>query len=268
MADYKSTHTGAEIDAGIDKAVTAESNWSLLMANLGIGRWANQTFYNFAWETPVIYDSVLKDYTNYARCFAHLSYNNFNGGLQTKAITFNKDTYFTFGTSQYHVVNASLCFYDLKNASSLTIRINKDAPHVSCNGFCTNANITAFDVVDQDGNPTYIVPNYIEDGFNNCVNITSIKGIDFSKNTNNFYSSLFYNTPKLTNIECKGLSTSFNIRTTGITTSEQLQSVINSMTNPKTSGMTININSTQNSAMTDTQRTYLTDTLGWSIAVA
>ena len=85
MADYKSTHTGEQIDTAIDNA---NSNWSLLMANLGIGRWANQEFKLFAWKTNtrIIYDDLLPYYSDYTRMFQSWNYTG-----ATTDIYFDKD---------------------------------------------------------------------------------------------------------------------------------------------------------------------------------
>lgn len=60
MADYKSTHTGEQIDTAIDNA---NSNWSLLMDNLGIGRWRNQSLVWFEGEQTYLYDNLFPYFT-------------------------------------------------------------------------------------------------------------------------------------------------------------------------------------------------------------
>ena len=117
MADYKLNHTGEEVDSAIDKANTADSNWSTLMANLGIGRWANQAFLDYYWESShTFYDNLLPYYGNDGGCslirfMANSSWNN------ESDITFGND--FRQYTNIDQGVDLSYGFYGLKNVKKL-----------------------------------------------------------------------------------------------------------------------------------------------------
>ena len=106
MADYKLKHTGAEVDSAIDNV---NSNWATLMANLGIGRWANQTFCDFPWGgSGNFYDALAPYYTSYVGMF---SYSKFNS---SDDIILNND--YTSGG------NATYMFYECPATGTLKFK--------------------------------------------------------------------------------------------------------------------------------------------------
>ena len=251
MADYKLNHTGAEVDSAIDKANTADSNWSLLMANLGIGRWANQTLFNSATSNYIL-DVLIPYYSAMDRYIAYLNfrYAPNNGLINEQIILDCKDT-----TRKKNHSATAFAF----GASNPRLKISNAWLHECRSAFsCGNIVELTLDNINFTGN--------VREMFANSKTLNSIEGSTSSFRDITSTYNMFLNTPSLTTIKLSNLKISFNIATTGITTSEQLQNVIDSMI--ASSNQTLTINATQNSAMTDTQRTYLTDTLGWSIAVA
>ena len=249
MADYKSTHTGAEIDAGIDKAVTADSNWSLLMANLGIGRWANQILYTY-YSGLNISDNMADKYTNLHR---YISNTSFYDGLSNNPMSRTSQIICDLGNAD--TKRGGICFATGCNINNLLIK----------NGRLSNAYgaFKHFKGYELHFENFYLSENtfwFIE----NCSNLEVVDGLNLSKASNN--SNNWNSCPKLKTLKLKGMKYSMNISGTAISNEEDLQNVIDGLV--ANTGQSLTISSTQNSAMTDTQRTYLTDTLGWSISVA
>ncbi len=66
-----SDFTGSELALKSDVTDLQSAKWNKLMANLGIGRWSNQTFYNL-WDADLAFvDAYMDSYTSYIRMFGN-----------------------------------------------------------------------------------------------------------------------------------------------------------------------------------------------------
>ena len=249
MADYKSTHTGAEIDAGIDKAVTAESNWSLLMTNLGIGRWANQAFYDFAFSsTSYFYDNLMPYYTNFSRFMANSYWVYRENGTEYRAnMVFDSDfpnTYCDFSYAFYGIKMKSI---ELPNLNASTL-------------FFAFSNNTLESIKIKDGckvNTTNMM--YV---FYNCPNLTEIGAIDCSNCYN--FSNFISNSPKVKSIHIKHFKVSFDISPSTAFEKADLVEIISNLETVTTT-QTLSMGTTNLAKLTDDEKKVATDK-GWVLA--
>ncbi len=87
--------------------------WDTLMANLGVGRWANQTLIDFDWITEkTIYDDLAPYYTS---CVRYLAYANFG-----TIVRFNNPKNF-FNSNKLINYNFMLAYFGLNNSDSCTV---------------------------------------------------------------------------------------------------------------------------------------------------
>ena len=244
MADYKSTHTGAEIDAGIDKAVTADTNWNLLMANLGIGRWANQTFKVWSWDaTAYFYDSLSNSYTDLSR---YLAYSKFD--ITDKDITMSND--YTRGVScQFMFYNfdcsASLFLSNMVIGSSFGMFMSSKFSKILIKEGCS---------VKLNGYSDYM--------FAYCSNLTEIGALDCSGANN--LPNIFRNCEKLKSIHCTHFQSSFNISSSTAFEEADLVEIINNL-DTVTSTQTLTMGATNLAKLTDAEKKVATDK-GWVLA--
>ena len=254
MADYKSTHTGAEIDAGIDKAVTAESNWSLLMANLGIGRWRNATFRTYSWlSTNTIYDNLAKYYSNCSYMFSGLSWVDQTGGNRNGYdIHFNNPTNFfrkefTYYTNAFASMQSTGAIYlptlygDLAFGFSSSL-FNKVLIEEGC-----TCRITV------EGNSL----------FNNMPNLTEIGAFDMSLVKDNL-AFFIQSSPKVKSIHCTHWKTSFNISHSTAFEESDLVEIISNL-DAVTTAQTLTMGTTNLAKLTDDEKKVATDK-GWVLA--
>ena len=256
MADYKSTHTGEEIDAGIDKAVTAESNWSLLMANLGIGRWANQTLYiQYNWTTT-IYDDLMPQYTSYARTFANSEFKSFEGGsgltftfsCQFKSPKDNKKSF--MGTFYNTNFNGGSMVIDLKN---------EDVYAENCEYTFVGSDVKS--ITFKNG--TFYMGTWYYT-FRNNPNLESIDGIDMTYSNYTWYDFMFQNCPKLKHLGIKHWHQSFNINASTAFEEADLVEIISNL-DTVTTAQTLTMGTTNLAKLTDDEKKVATDK-GWVLA--
>ena len=249
MADYKSTHTGAEIDAGIDKAVTAESNWSLLMANLGIGRWANQTFVRDWWGADnIFYDSMLPLYTNVTRTFASIKGFDFNS---------SKPVYVS------HNFNASIsemrytfAWCELKNELQLPAVSQAIRTHYCFYG-------SAFTKIGfKNGVEPWKLKGTISWAFANMPNLVEIGAFDVSQVTSS--DKAFYGSSKLKSMHCTHFKVSFDISPSTAFEETDLVEIISNLDEVSTSP-TLAMGATNLAKLTDDEKKVATDK-GWVLA--
>ena len=272
MADYKSTHTGAEIDAGIDKAVTADTNWKTLMANLGIGRWANQNFENLVWlSSPNIYDSLLPYYTNYTRCFARVTYE----GLSSNTSTMEVQNDMHSGNTGIDA-NLSFMFY-MFNASAtrggvLVLRNYKDTIKNwgQVYGLHTFSSTGLYGIRVKEG-CTFNVPARCFYFFAYNPKLTEISGDFDFRYVGEWHPTCFDGTNNLKTFKVKNFNASLNITKWANTMNEEedLTNVISSLYDfsGTTSTRTLTVSSTQDAVISETARASAI-AKNWVIAVA
>ena len=246
MADYKSTHTGEQIDTAIDNA---NSNWSTLMANLGIGRWANQTFVRDWWGADnIFYDSMLPLYTNVTRTFASIKGFDFDS---------SKPVYVS------HNFNASIsemrytfAWCELKNelllpAVSQAIRLH----------YCFYG--SAFTKIGfKNGVEPWNLKNAISRAFAGMPNLTEIGAFDVSQVTN--FDCTFEKCSKLKSIHCTHFKTTFNISSSTAFEESDLVEIISNL-DTVTSTQTLTMGTTNLAKLTDEEKKVATDK-GWVLA--
>ena len=246
MADYKSTHTGEEIDAGIDKAVTAESNWSTLMANLGVGRWANQQL-NGNWGDGIIIDDLIPYYTNMNKYCAGATFvgNNANIILDLK----NKTLY-----------NNQLMFWNFKCAASNKNVVLKNATLSSLYHLTEGSNIESIlaENVFLTGQPYNI--------FSYSTNLKIIGEFDMSGVTSFLAegSRICLGSSNIKSIKCKHWRISFNISDSTAFEEADLVEIISNL-DTVTTTQTLTMGATNLAKLTDDEKKVATDK-GWVLA--
>ena len=245
MADYKSTHTGAEIDAGIDKAVTAESNWSLLMANLGVGRWANQKFITL-WDTPTnFYDNLSTQYTSLIRMFQNTDFSVYDNCIMPDFRN-----------------QATDAIYFMHSAKGKKITFG--------NGFIGGdamfMNSTFTEILVADNKTFYIGGGYnCVRSFAQCSNLTTIGAFDMSKIHNSY--ALFQwilGSTKIAHIHCKHFKYSFDISPSTAFEESDLVEIISNL-DTVTTAQTLTMGTTNLAKLTDDEKKVATDK-GWVLA--
>ena len=247
MADYKSTHTGAEIDAGIDKAVTADSNWNLLMANLGIGRWRNAHLFG-----NTMYDSMAKYYTNKDYYLARSGfYDTFTNTLLTGDIHFDNPTNF-FNKD----IKGTQCFIGMLNTGTLYV------PSCSLRGADQFRFSNWTKILVEDGCECYIC----DDGqgiFEGCPNLVEIGAFDMS-NLNVIWGQVITGSLKLKTMHCKHWRVSFNISPSTAFEEADLVEIISNLDEVSTT-KTLTMGATNLAKLTDAEKKVATDK-GWVLA--
>ena len=251
MADYKSTHTGEQIDTAIDNA---NSNWSLLMANLGIGRWRNATFRAWSWDsTNTIYDSLAKYYSNCSYLFAGLSWASQSGdNRNSNDIHFKNPTDF-FRKEYTNYVNA---FASMQSTGVIYLpTLYGDLAF----GFSSSL----FSKVLIEDGCTCKIKASTNSIFNNMPNLTEIGAFDLSEN----YDSMPYfiqNSPKVKSIHCTHYKVSFSINASTAFEEADLVEIISNL-DAVTTTRTLTMGATNLAKLTDAEKKVATDK-GWVLA--
>ena len=253
MADYKSTHTGAEIDAGIDKANTSDSNWSLLMANLGIGRWANQTFVGLeGWVEPtehsIFYDDMAKYFTNFTRYWAYGTFDT------ERNIDFNDD----MATSTNSGGNFQYCFFNCPQEVELYL------PNIKANQLnfmFQSSNFTK--ILFKEGcGMTTTTDIYNVGMFRGCSKLVEIGEFDFSKLL--VLQQTFNQCSSLKSIHIKHFKVSFDIHYSTAFEEADLVEIISNLDTVSTT-QTLTMGATNLAKLTDAEKQVATDK-GWVLA--
>ena len=243
MADYKSTHTGEQIDTAIDNA---NSNWSLLMANLGIGRWRQTHLFG-----GVMYDDLAKYYTNINYYLAHSGfYGPLDDILLGGEIHFNNPTDF-FNKD----VVGERCFVGMQNTGTFYL------PTCTLRGANLFQNSKWSKILVEDGCECKIV----RDGqglFENCPNLVEVGTFDMS-GTYDMWGRLASGSTKLKTLHCKHWRVSFNISTSTAFEEADLVEIISNL--DTLSGRTLTMGTTNLAKLTDEEKKVATDK-GWVLA--
>ena len=248
MADYKSTHTGEQIDTAIDNA---NSNWSTLMANLGIGRWANQTFVSTGtWGTSgEFYDSLSEEYTNLSR---YLAYSKF---AYSENMILKQD---------YNTKNAwnatNSMFFGLQSTGTLELRNINFSNMTWTFGYAQVKKIKV-----ADGCSAIASGNTIQAVFYGCSNLEEIDGLDFGGAHSQAYVGNWFNgCVKLKRINIKHIAKSFNISISTAFEEADLVEIISNL-DTVTTTQTLTMGATNLAKLTDDEKKVATDK-GWVLA--
>ena len=247
MADYKSTHTGAEIDAGIDKAVTADTNWNLLMANLGIGRWANQTFITFWSDKQHIFEDDLSDkYSNITRHWAYSTWGDLDWVLNGKYTNNGQGI-----TGYYAFQNTGI-----KGTLYLNTMLFK-----SSRLFFKHFQGTR--ILIQDGaTVSWVEKGDASEMFGSCTNLIEIGSMDGSNIVGT--GSIFQYCYSLKSIHIKHWKVGFNISASTAFEEADLVEIISNL-DPVTTAQTLTMGTTNLAKLTDAEKQVATDK-GWVLA--
>ena len=246
MADYKSTHTGEQIDTAIDNA---NSNWNLLMANLGIGRWANQIFVRDWWGADnVFYDSMLPLYTNVARTFASIKGFDFDN---SKPIYVSHDFNASINEMRY-----TFAWCELKN--ELLLPAVSQAIQTQ---YCFYG--SAFTSIGfKNGVESWKLKGVISRPFANMPNLTEIGAFDVSQVTN--FDNWISSSENIKSIHCKHFKISFSILASTAFEEADLVEIISNLDEVATT-QTLTMGATNLAKLTDEEKKVATDK-GWVLA--
>ena len=226
-----------------------DTNWSTLMANLGIGRWANQAFYDFIFSsTSYFYDKLMPYYTNFSRFMANSYWVYRENGTEYRAnMVFDSDfpnTYCDFSYAFYGIKMKSI---ELPNLNASTL-------------FFAFSNNTLESIKIKDGckvNTTNIMY-----GFYNCPNLIEIGAIDCSNCYN--FSNFISNSPKVKSIHIKHFKVSFDISASTAFEESDLVEIISNL-DTVTTAQTLTMGATNLAKLTDDEKKVATDK-GWVLA--
>ena len=220
---------------------SVNSNWSTLMANLGIGRWSGQHLYAFG-TNPVIYDNLAPSYTTYQRYLANAS---FDGN-----VIFNQD----FNTSY---CNYRYAFYNM-TCSTLTL------PNMNIgDSQFMFASFQGTKILVAEGKNVNIMNTlYYPYTFEGCPNLVEIGTIDLSRCT--YISNMFINCSKLKSIHCTHFKASFIISYSTAFEESDLVEIISNL-DAVTTAQTLTMGTTNLAKLTDAEKKVATDK-GWVLA--
>ena len=235
-----SDFTGNELALKSD----VDSNWSLLMANLGVGRWSNQTICDFPWGgSGNFYDSLAPYYTSYVRMF---SYSKFNS---SEDIILQND--YTSGG------NATYMFYACPAKGTLkfkNIKLN------DVTFLCMKSSFTRILIED---NASCVLGNNLSNAFADCPNLVEIGDFDVSKVNYSFFD-LIRNSPKVKRIGFKHITKSINISPSTAFEEADLVEIISNLDEVATT-QTLTMGATNLAKLTDEEKKVATDK-GWILA--
>lgn len=242
----KPTYNGSELAF----ASETDNLQHTLMANLGIGRWANQTLLTFEYDgnKNMLLDDLSKQYTALHRYVAYTTLNSVNDNdlilFPDFGTTKRSANYFAYGYQSNGGIQLQNCYLDGNQM------------------FC-KAKFTSITV--KDGCTAYL--NGF-DMFQSNDSLTSITGIDLTYYSETFAwgRNMFKNNSNL--VEIKPVHVRGNIKLSKLTafnTSEQLQGFFDGCDNLKELSLTstIRLNSTQMNNLTAAQKAAMVDVKGW-----
>ena len=223
---------------------SVNSNWSTLMANLGIGRWSNQTFCDFPWGgTGKFYDNLAPYYTSYVRMFAYSKFNT------SEDIILQND--YTSGGS------ATYMFYNSPATGTLLFKNIKfdDVTYMCMQSF--------FSKILIEDNASCKLGNNLSNAFADCPNLIEIGNFDVS-NVNYSFSDFIRNSPKVKRIGFKHIKKSINISPSTAFDASDLVEIISNL-DPVTTAQTLTMGATNLAKLTDEEKQVATDK-GWILA--
>ena len=232
-----------------------DTNWDLLMANLGIGRWANQTFYGLHWDSTSshFYDEIMPYYTSYARFMCGSEWRSRDTDTKYNApMTFDKD----------FNLNAGFCDFTLAfsrtTCSSIELPNLKGAMFLT---FCQSPNLTKITI--KKG--CTVTSNRIGYAFSYCPELTEIPEIDISNAVEKWaISGIIYASPKVKSIHIKHFKFSFDISPSTAFEEADLVEIISNL-DKITTTQTLTMGATNLAKLTDEEKKVATDK-GWVLA--
>lgn len=219
-----------------------DDNWNLLMANLGIGRWSNQTFYSWSWENNDFYDDLAPYYTNISRYMSKSGF--YDEGVLNMMNDYPK------------VTDMSHAFRET-TITELRLR-NIGTEAVNATGAFAYASFTK--IIIEDGcnikikEATRLVVT--------CPNLTEVGSFDMSEAEGIEY--MFQNDSSLKSIHCKHWKLSFRIQWSSKFEEADLVEIISNL-DTVTTTQTLTMGATNLAKLTDAEKKVATDK-GWTLA--
>ena len=228
---------------------SVDSNWSTLMANLGIGRWANQTFVRDWWGADnVFYDSMLPLYTDVTRTFASIKGYDFSS---SKPVYVSHDFNASINEMRY-----TFAWCELKNELLLPAVSQPIRTH-----YCFVE--SAFTKIGfKDGVEPWKLQGTISRTFANMPNLTEIGAFDVSQVSN--FDQWLSGCTKLKSIHCTHFKISFNISVSTAFEEADLVEIISNL-DEVTTTQTLTMGATNLAKLTDAEKQVATDK-GWVLA--
>ena len=241
---------------------SVNSNWSTLMANLGIGRWANQTLYTQYGWTNVIYDDLMPYYADYNRTFAESKFDNFQEQHASSTLKFscqfvspqdNKKSFMgTFYKTKFTTRDIKTAQIDLHN---------QDIFMGDCEFTWFGSDITNIQFVNG---VAYFGSCFLT--FNSCPNLKSIDGVDFTYQKFDWTgaANTFRNSPELKHLGIKHIHLSMTISYSTAYEEADLVEIISNL-DEVTTTQTLTMGATNLAKLTDEEKKVATDK-GWVLA--
>ena len=220
-----------------------DSNWDLLMANLGIGRYSNQIFNVYAWTTDKneFYDDLAPYYTN---CTRYLANSKFN---------YNYPTYMM--NDYTNKVDAAYMFWNYE-CSELHLSNMKISSAYSMFYGCT-----ASKILIREGCEVYF-SGFSVYAFRACSNLVEIGAIDMKDAYE--YEYMFEDCTKIKSIHMKHFTKSFRINFSTEFEETDLVEIISNL-DTVTTTQTLTMGATNLAKLTDDEKKVATEK-GWTLA--
>lgn len=236
------------------KDFTVDANLStLLWANLGIGRWANQTFYTGSWSSKgEIYDNLAPYYTNISRYLDGATYKQQYTGadIETQTLPAFSDNVIS-GENVIKGSNATTLILDTLHLKTPTAFV-QDCPNLK-------------QILVKSGSQVSLTGVAYET-FKNLPQLEEIGEITVSALTDGatYGRYTFYNCPKLKAIHCKHWTLSFNIATSTAFEQADLVEIISNL-DAVSNGAVLTMGATNLAKLTAAQISVATGK-GWTLA--
>ena len=228
---------------------SVNTNWSTLMANLGIGRWANQTFVRDWWgANNIFYDSMLPLYTNVTRTFASIKGFDFSS---SKPVYVSHNFNDSISEMRYTFAWGELKNELLLPAVSQAIRVH----------YCFYG--SAFTKIGfKSGVEPWKLKGVISRAFAAMPNLTEIGAFDVSQVTS--FDCTFEGCLKLKSIHCTHFKVTFIISPSTAFEEADLVEIISNL-DTVTTTQTLTMGATNLAKLTDDEKKVATDK-GWVLA--
>lgn len=248
-----SDFTGNELALKSD----VDTNWNLLMANLGVGRWANQYLYSFEWSKNVtFYDALLSKYTNYTRflSWAKPWFPQYSTEQTDATLIF--DSNFNSANCNYLLAFANCSFKTIK-LSSMNIKNDYDN---SAYMFANCPNLTHL-LVKDGCEVNFNGKNMLNHTFYYSTKLQEIGPFNFQGSS---FWSTFEGCSSLKTLHCKHWSSSFDIHYSTAFEEADLVEIISNL-DTVTSTQILTMGATNLAKLTDEEKKVATDK-GWILA--
>lgn len=226
-----------------------DNNWDLLMANLGIGRWENNVFYDLNWtDVSIFCDDMMSYYTNLNRFMSKAKW-----FYRDKNIQYQPNVVFQENFIDKYA-NYSYAFYGVSMNSI-------ELPNLKANSmFFTFAYTSLTKISIKEGCKAYIKRMDFAFAFNS--NLVEIGSFNLSECTEAI--DFMYGSPNIKSIHCTHWKVSFDISPSTAFEESDLVEIISNLDEVSTT-QTLTMGATNLAKLTDEEKKVATDK-GWVLA--